>query len=696
MKNLFICLLIIGGFFSSQSSLQAQTPQKQFQKGIIQEEGEGNLTEAIEIYNSVVNNANAERGLRAKALLHIGICYEKLGNQNARKTYQILISEYSDQKEIIAMVREKLNGLKKPTTLKKSEGIVASQVWDRSMDAYDVSPDGSYVSFIDWKDISTKIKNLRTGEVKTISEKGTWNGVYKYPDKSIFSPDSKKLAYYWYVGHDAELHVINIDGTSDKILAKGKNYSAPWPVAWSQDGKYILAIIQGKKENEMSNKLVQVTLSDGSIKVIKTYDISNTGQMDISPDNKYIVYAQLQNKNSQENDIYVLSTDGSVDRKLVGSTSDDTNPLWSQDGKGIIFRSNRYGTNDLWKLDVKDGKAIGEAKIIKANLGSRNELLGITKDESIFYSTNNLRSDIYIVKTDNLENGKPKANKISALSEKRNMSPFWSNDGRYVAYLRWSNQRDPILGFRYLLSIYDTTTKTRRNIDTDLYGYPNSSQGQWSPDGTKILINGNYKNSMKGGLFMFDINSEKYTDIQTSDVELTMKNYRYLNFSNDGKYVYYLEGNRKNINKIDIETKIETKIYSDEKIILNFKLSNDGSQIAFSYWFENNRELFTIPSNGGEKKQILKSNGDSSPIVFTWSENDKYLYYKKGKFQDLKKIMRISVYGGDPEEIIMFEDIFENGKVNKVDMLPGGKHIVTELVVGSEEQIWKLDGVFNK
>ena len=101
MKNLLICLLIFGSTLIQQNMLQAQNPQNLFQKGLIQEDGEGNLKAAIDIYNTIVNDISIDRTLRAKALLHVGICQEKLGNQNARTSYQKLISEYSDQKDIV-------------------------------------------------------------------------------------------------------------------------------------------------------------------------------------------------------------------------------------------------------------------------------------------------------------------------------------------------------------------------------------------------------------------------------------------------------------------------------------------------------------------------------------------------------------------------------------------------------------------
>jgi len=697
MKKLLLCLLVFSFTVSFQIPIWAQNAEKLFQQGMMKEEGEGNLEEAIDVYNTIVNNVSADRKLRAKALLQVGICYEKLGNQNARKTYQKLISEYSDQGDIIAMGKERLKGLKRSDPMAKNEGIVTTQVWSISQDTYDVSPDGRYLSYIDWDNISTNIKDLYTGKTKALTNTGTWKGTSKYPGRSIFSPDSKKLAYYWFINYDSELHIINVDGSSDKIIAKGENMSAPWPVAWSPDGKYILAIVEGRVKNKMSNKLVLVSVNDGSVKVLKSYNISNTGIMDISPDNKYIVYAQLQNENSQENDIYILSMDGSMDKKLVGDLANDTDPLWTPDGKGILFMSNRYGTHDLWKLKVENGSPIGAAKLVKTTLGSQNWLLGITKDKSVYFATGNTRNDVYIVNLNkNLEKGTHQGIKISNLSNKRNVNPFWTSDGRYVAYLRWSSHRDDILGFQYLLTIYDTKTKTSKNIDTEIYGNPRRSQGQWSPDGKKILLNGNLKNSMKSGLFLFDVNTGKYTAIQVSNIDIKRKNYRFHNFSHDGKSIFYMSNDRKNIFKIDINSKKETIVFSNTEAILNFKLSNDDSKIAFCYWFENNKELYIVPTSGGEKKKIMESNSDSSPVVFSWSSDDKYLYYREGKWRNHKKVMRVSVDGGDPDEVLVFKDIFENGTVRNLNMLPDGQHIAVELVVGLGQEVWKIDGIFDE
>jgi len=71
-----------------------------FQKALAKERGEGNLEEAIVLYKKVVEEAKDE-SLAAKAQLRIGICYEKLGKQEAQKAYQMVIDNYPQQTDTV-------------------------------------------------------------------------------------------------------------------------------------------------------------------------------------------------------------------------------------------------------------------------------------------------------------------------------------------------------------------------------------------------------------------------------------------------------------------------------------------------------------------------------------------------------------------------------------------------------------------
>jgi len=45
--------------------------------------------------------------------------------------------------------------------------------------------------------------------------------------------------------------------------------------------------------------------------------------------------------------------------------------------------------------------------------------------------------------------------------------------------------------------------------------------------------------------------------------------------------------------------------------------------------------------------------------------------------------------------VIVFKDVFENGTITNVNIHPDENSVLVELEVGKEE-VWKLEGLFNK
>jgi hypothetical protein len=71
MKNQIITVLLSVMFFLTGIQIALpQTPEEQYQKALIKEEGEGNLPDAIKIFAKVAANSTAGEALQAKALLH--------------------------------------------------------------------------------------------------------------------------------------------------------------------------------------------------------------------------------------------------------------------------------------------------------------------------------------------------------------------------------------------------------------------------------------------------------------------------------------------------------------------------------------------------------------------------------------------------------------------------------------------------
>src|SRR5713101_4342661 len=72
---------------------------------------EGQLEEAIQLYQRVVREFANNRALAAKALVQMGQCYEKLGKTEARKAYERVLRDYADQSEAAAQARRRLAAL---------------------------------------------------------------------------------------------------------------------------------------------------------------------------------------------------------------------------------------------------------------------------------------------------------------------------------------------------------------------------------------------------------------------------------------------------------------------------------------------------------------------------------------------------------------------------------------------------------
>lgn len=700
---LFVILLIsyITPSFSQES-------EKLFQKGLVKEEGEGSLQEAIDIYNQVVENTTAERSLRAKALLHIGICYEKLGQENAKKIYRKLINDFADQEAIVAIGREKLSNLETGDKEEKSDELIIRQVWSPAEDVYKVSPDGRYITYIDWVAIELAVKDLKTGETRNLTNRGTWKPPMQFPDMSVWAPDSKQIAYYWFNGDTTELHIINVDGSEDRIICNGINNKTPWPIAWSSDGRYILAFNDSGDETnlqETMDQIVLVTVTDGSIRVLDSFNGILSGCCgSFSPDNQYIAYALQQEKGSENKDIFILALDGSHKERIVTDPANDINPLWAPDGSGIIFISDRLGTKDIWTLQLNDGIPAGEAEILKTNLGERTYLMGITDNESVYYSNLSVREDVFITKLDFISGEiLSEPTKISSTNVERNNKPVWSPDGRYIAYVNWPSYFDNVLGYKYEFIIYDTETGSDRSLATDLYGSGGNYwlQPRWTPDGKSLLVHGRTGEDKLQGFFLVDIKTGERTSILVKELEPRISNTpigHFPIFTNDGQDIIYLSTDRKEFIKRNIATKQEQKIYTDEDEILHFAVSPDGTEIAFGYFFNNRNALYIIPAAGGEKRRLVAYEEKVTPYVISFTPDNKYVLYEYGAYseKEFHEILRVPVTGGEPERVLKLEDLFSQGEVRNIEVHPDGQQVVLDIILGQGMEVWKLENLFTK
>lgn len=697
-----IVILLMGNITPAFS----QGSEKLFQKGLVKEEGEGSLQEAIDIYNQVVEDVSAERSLRANALLHVGICYEKLGQEKAKKTYEKLIADFADQEEIVAIGKNKLSYLNAGIKVTKNDGLTIRQVWSPAEDTYGVSPDGRYLNYIDWDAIAVAVKDLQTGKTWNLNT-GNWE-TWEYPDKSIWAPDSKQLAYFWFNGPVSELHIASIDGSEDRIIFKSNENeygTTPWPIAWSRDGKYIIAFnYSGDEANPDGtvDQIVMVEVVDGSIRVLRSLEgLQSACCGSLSPDNQFIATAIQQKEGSEQNDIFVFPIDGGHMERVVSGPANDINPLWIPDGHGIVFLSDRMGTTDLWTLQLNNGVPAGEPELIKSNIGERTHLIGMTDNAALYYDNSNMRSDVLIARLDfNTGEILDEPKKISIIEEKRNIKPKWSPDGRYVAYMVLPSYQNNALGYKYEFIIYDTETQSIRQLKTNLYGASHIywRQHRWSPDGKFLLVHGATDESKLQGFFGVDINTGEITSILVKDREPKNSSQPIGFFpilSGNGQDIVYISADKKAIITRNIDTKKEKKIYAGEDEILYYNISPNDTQIVFGYQFENKSILYSIPTSGGEKRILIETQESIKPYLTAWTPDNKYLLFGIGPNGSYEphEILRIPVNGGNPERVLLLDDLFSQGTVRYLEVHPDGQQVIMDAAIGQGSEIWVMENL---
>ena len=120
------------------NGLLASSVEETYQAALTQEKSEGNLEEAIRLYQQVIEaheKGEADESLAARAQLRIGVCQEKLGLAQARQTYEAVRDKYPDQPQVGAEAAQRLGSthqreavIEEPSDRTASESYIRRQL----------------------------------------------------------------------------------------------------------------------------------------------------------------------------------------------------------------------------------------------------------------------------------------------------------------------------------------------------------------------------------------------------------------------------------------------------------------------------------------------------------------------------------------------------------------------------------------
>lgn len=644
-----LVILLIG-------NLSAQNAEQLYQKGIMKEEGEGSLREAIELYKSVADNTNADKVLRAKALYQMGSCYEKLGQQEARNVYEKLVANYTDPQELVANAKRKLSKMNVDQASSENTGITIRQITD---DGGNTSPDGKFMLSFDDDNVALNVKDKKTGKKWLITPKGTWKregGGMQYPDISIWSPDSKKVAYEWYSqvwnsdkeNWSFELHIVDKDGTNDHIIRRDTISSGV--VDWSPDGNNLFYV-----QNGDSAKLILISLKDGKEKVIAKLAGTrwiNSGHF--TNDGTFVVFRAREPKSGNYT-IYSVSVNGGELNELITFQEGAGTPWAIPNSNQVIFISNHSGTNDLWSMNIEKGRLIGEPKILKSGLDETSEITRVLDNGTVLYSSNRLNPDFFYAKLDFNKNDlliHPFRNSFGKI-----LKTIWSPSLSKVAVLVAISYVNPAW-IKIKMIEYDLKTSEKNEISSDMKTLLWSSyiNPQWTPDEKSVLIKAGPVELEGGtlpyGIYKFNFSSGKVEEYMTKD-HTWGPHWQWLQFSPDEKIQYFgsLDNNFLYPLKIiarTVETGEERTITQFDKEIKKFFLSPDGKSIAVKY--ENVLQI--VPVDGNSETKKIECPDDKWGTVLGWSNDSKSVFLQKPVGKEAWAIWNQPLDGQEMKELI--------------------------------------------
>ncbi len=567
-----------------------------------------------------------------------------------------------------------------------------------------VSPDGRYFSFTDWRSNTgsswLRIRDLQTGEIRDITKPPTDKD--QNAKDSIWSPDGKQIAYKCTVrrlrpprrpNKHVEIRIARLDGSEPRVIVEGDEGQNIWVGDWSSDGKHLVGAA-GKD-------IVMISVEDGSMRVLKTLQHALIDwEMRISPDGRFIVYAHAPNEDDPfQRDIFLLATDGSRDAPLIEHPSHDYDPVWTPDGKGIVFVSNRTGATGIWMLKVVNGQPQGRPKLIKQTTGWVHAK-GFTKDGSYYYEVRLGYSDIYVAALDP-ETGRllGTPTKLKLPYEGWNSAPAWSPDGQYIAYIsRRDFTRSAGYDFPPVLTIYSVNSGKVRELSPQPWLLLHYGP-QWSPDGRSLLVSGRDSSWKKPrGIYRIDVRTNKTTLIVSAKSEDGWVGQPV--WTPDGKVLIYNQfifDKRRTVPVLlrNVETGQEKELWRG---VVGWNrpvaVSPDGQQVAilewapWEAWGHLRRFLRVMPISGGEARDLIRFQkwANTAQGSLSWTPDGRYILFAKRRQGSGPVLYRIPSEGGEPQEL----DVGTETDSGKFSLHPDGKRIAFT-GPGRGAELWVMD-----
>ena len=658
--SLILILTMVGLFLSNTEMFAQQAADQLYEKALYLEEAKGQLQDAINIYNKIVETRDADQSVKAKALLHMGLCYEKLGMKEATKAYQRLVNTFPNQTEMVALANARLAALGGPGG---ERGLVTRRVLTDASGVDGVlTPDGKYIRSLDRETGDVVQFEVASGQTTRIKNRGAWSDTEKTLEDQVFSRDGKQIAYNAEVLSDAKdwsfpLRIRNLDGSGFRTLYSEKN-SYIVPLDWSPDAGSILAL----RDHNKATELTVISTADGSVRVLRSITSGwySFQRASFSPDGRFVAFSFVSEGSPPQGDVFLMTADGRNEVVVAWHPAEDQLLGWTPDGRSLVFLSDRSGSWDILTVRITDGKQQGEPELLKKDFGMDPDILGFAPDGSFYYKTHASSGRLYNGTID-LETGKvlvPPAPVTTRFTSPPSMLT-WSPDGRNLAYISRPGAIGP---GNNILTIRSAATGEERFLSPRLRGVAMPS---WAPDGRSIIALG----FTETGTGAYRIDTETSGITKLADGGLAPR------LCPDGKTLLFVKEGPI-IMKHNLNTGEESEVVKIKG--LNYDLSPDGREVVF----QKDSTIKIVALNGGEPREVFRG----SAAWARWTKDGRTIIIKAGV-----NFWRVPAQGGTPFKLDL---VFQ--KMHSFSLHPDNRRFVFSVDEESKSELWVLENFLPK
>lgn len=169
-----------------------------------------------------------------------------------------------------------------------------------------------------------------------------------YDAEGAYSPDGRSIVFTSNRDGDLEIYVMDADGKNPRRMTNGKGYDGgPF---FSPDGKSILYRGDRRGDDKMNLQIRMVDADGKDDRAITDNSIFNWCPYWL-PSGKGFIFTQadhsMRERGEKPNyDLYLMKTDGSGTTRVTFDPEFDGLPVFSPDGKKLMWTSKRGGLSD--------------------------------------------------------------------------------------------------------------------------------------------------------------------------------------------------------------------------------------------------------------------------------------------------------------------------------------------------------------